>query len=601
MSDTSRLVVVGAGPTGLSAAVLLRQRGFDPIVLDRRPSLGTLPAAHVANTRTIEIFDTMGIADVVSREGDLSAMSSLVAWVESMAGREYGILPIAMPKRDERGPVSAFTAVNIPQTELEPILLQRLVDLGGIVRFGIEVADVEIRGDRARLTTRSSSGGGDPEYLDCDWIIGCDGAGSVVRRSVGIEMVGPRTIARFMTIYFHADLDRYREGRKGVLYWIGGRDARGVFISFDAIGRRWAMLVPIGDLPLETFDDDAARAIVHKAIGSQDVEVTLQGLSSWNMSAQVADMFRKGPVLLAGDACHRFPPTGGLGMNTGIQDVHNLVWKLAAVIEGNADPGLLDSYERERKPIAQRNTDQSVGNLMKMSMIDDALGIQTLAPITADAGRGPVVAYPSDVLQIDGDSADAVARRALVQEAIDEQFEHFAQGSGLDLGYSYAEGAFVPDGSAPPSSAPCHYRPDAHPGARLPYAAVGIDGSIGSTLRLVSPTGITMFASDRRWSDVAAQAMERTGVGIKTLVVGHDFTDEDGLVAELFGIAGGGAVAVRPDHFVLCRIPAWSDDAGAQLLRATLISHGFDYAGAAVADPYPPRSNRAIGVQALAR
>ena len=585
MIDRSEIVVVGAGPTGLSAAVLLRQRGFDPIVLDRRPHLGTLPAAHVANTRTIEIFDEMGIAEIVSRTGDLSAMSSLVAWVESLAGREYGILSIKTPERAEEGPVSAFTAVNIPQTELEPILLQRFEDLGGTVRFGAEIADIEIRGDRARLTLRSSGAGADPEHLDCDWVLGCDGAGSVVRRAVGIEMVGPRTLARFMTIYFHADLDRYREGRRGVLYWIGGSEARGVFISFDEIGRSWAMLVPIGDLPLETFDDDAARAIVHKAIGSRDVAVTLQGLSSWNMSAQVADLFRMGPVLLAGDACHRFPPTGGLGMNTGIQDVHNLVWKLEAVIRDQADPVLLDSYERERKPIAQRNTDQSVGNLMKMGMIDDALGIRTLAPIAADAGAGPIAAYPSDVLRIDGDGADAVARRALVQEAIDEQFEHFAQGSGLDLGYSYAAGAFVPDGSAPPSSAPCDYRPDAHPGARLPYAAVAAGGSPGSTLRLVSPRGITVFASDRRWSDVAAQVMERTGVAIRTLIVGGDFTDDDGSVIDLFGIAGGGAVAVRPDQFVLCRIPAWSDEAGARLLHAVRVGHGLDHVDAAAAAP----------------
>ncbi len=573
MSETANIVIVGAGPTGLSAAVLLRQRGFSPIVLDRRPGLGHLPAAHVANTRTLEVFDEMGVADIVNRKGDPAAMSSLVAWVESMAGREYGILPIRTPKR-EGGPISAFTAVNIPQTELEPILLERLVELGGTVRFGADVTGVEIRGDRARLTVRSTGQDDDPEQLDCEWVLGCDGAGSVVRRSVGIEMVGPRTIARFMTIYFRADIDRYREGREGVLYWIGGSEVRGVFISFDRVGRSWAMLVPIGDLPLETFDDDAARAIVHKAIGSRDVEVTLQGLSTWNMSAQVADLFRIGPVLLAGDACHRFPPTGGLGMNTGIQDAHNLAWKLAAVLRREAGASLIDSYEIERKPIARRNTDQSVGNLMKMGRIDDALGVQTLAPIRADAGSGPIAAYPADVLGIDGDGPDAVARRALIQDAIDEQLEHFAQGSGLDLGYSYAEGALVPDGSAPPSSGPSHYRPDAHPGARLPYATVA--GSGRSTLRLVSPDGITLFASDPRWSEVAVGVAGQTGIAIRTLIVGSDTADTEDTVTGLLGIGGGGAVAVRPDQVVLWRMPAWSDDAASQLLHAVRVGYGLE-------------------------
>ncbi len=581
--SANRIVIVGAGPTGLSAAVLLRQRGLDPIVLDRRPSLAGLPAAHVANTRTLEVFDEMGIADVVYRRGDPAAMRSLVAWVESMAGREYGVLPIEAPGQDGSRPVSAFTAVNIPQTELEPILHDRLVELGGAVRFGAEVADVVVSGDEAVLTIRPA-GGGEPEHLRCDWVIGCDGAGSVVRRSVGIEMIGPRTIARFMTIYFQADLDRYREGRRGVLYWIGGRDARGVLISFDAIGRTWAMLVPIGDLPLATFDDDAARAIVRKAIGSADVEVTLQGLSSWNMSAQVAERFRHGPVLLAGDSCHRFPPTGGLGMNTGIQDAHNLAWKLAAVLREGADAGLLDTFERERRPIAQRNTDQSVRNLMRMGRIDEALGVPMLAPVTADAGDGPIAAFPSDVLRIDGDGTEATARRAALQDAIDEQLEHFAQGAGLDLGYSYGEGAVVADGTAPPSAGPFDYRPDAHPGARLPHAAVICGGAVRSTLRMIHPDGITLIAADRRWTDVAIAAAGRTGVVIRTRVLGVDVIDAEVAVAELFGITGGGAVAVRPDHHVLWRLPAWSDDAADHLAHAVRVAHGLPQAGPAGED-----------------
>lgn len=435
MTPTKTVVIVGAGPTGLSAAILLRLRGHDPVVLDRRPSPVGLPAAHVVNTRSQEVLAEMGLAGIVEQRGDPSALSSLVVWVESMAGREYGVLPIQGAAVDERGPLSAYCSVNIPQTESEAILLARFAELGGTVRFGEEVIGVHASDNRARAEIRSVTGDAST-HLDCDWLLGYDGAASVVRRSVGIGMEGPRTIARFMTIYFRADLDRYREGREGLLYWIGGKDVRGVFISFDKVGRTWAMLVPIGDLSLETFGDDAARAIVRKAIGSEDVAIDLVGLSSWNMSAQVADAFRKGRVLLAGDACHRFPPTGGLGMNTGVQDSHNLAWKLAAVIEGRAPETLLDTYEEERRPIAQRNTDQSVRNLMRMRMIDEALGVETLAPIAADAGEGPISSYPPELLGIDGDDPAAVVRRAEIQRAVDEQAEHFAQGAGIDLGFS---------------------------------------------------------------------------------------------------------------------------------------------------------------------
>ncbi len=566
--SAGRVVIVGAGPTGLSAAVLLRQRGLDPIVLDRRPSLAGLPAAHVANTRTLELFDEMGIAEAVYRRGDPAAMRSLVAWVESLAGREYGVLPIEAPGQDGSRPVSAFTAVNIPQTELEPILHDRLVELGGAVRFGMEVVDVAVEGNEALVRTRPLDGG-EAEPLRCDWVIGCDGAGSAVRRSVGIAMTGPRTIARFMTIYFEADLDRYREGRRGVLYWIGGRDARGVFISFDAIGRSWAMLVPIGDLPLETFDDAAARAIVHKAIGSLDVAVTLRGLSSWNMSAQVAERFRHGPVLLAGDACHRFPPTGGLGMNTGIADAHNIAWKLAAVLREGADPALLDTYEQERKPVAHRNTDQSVRNLVRMGRIDEVLGVSMLAPVAADAGQGPIAAYPSDVLPIDGGGTEATARPGA------DPPPHVRAGGGGVAGLSHRAPRGGPPGAPPPSTGPFDFRPDAHPGARLPHAAVMCAGRVRSTLRLVRPAGITLFAADRRWTEAAAVAARRTGVAIETLVLGVDVLDAEVPVAELFGIAGGGAVAVRPDHHVLWRMPAWSDDAASHLADAMGVSGLF--------------------------
>lgn len=312
MQDVSKVVIVGAGPTGLSAAILLRLRGYQPIVLDKRPSLAGYPAAHVANTRTMEVLAEMGVAERAWVEGDKSAMSSLVVWAESMAGREYGVLPIQGAAHDERGPLSAYKSLNIPQTQLEKILFDRLIELGGAVRFGEEVIGAANVSGRVEIDIKSVVDDS-LSVLGCDWLLGCDGAGSAVRRSNNIVMEGPQSIARFMTIYFQADLDRYREGRRGLLYWIGGREVRGVFISFDEVGRTWAMLVPIGDLPLETFSDSAATAIIKKAIGDADAEVELRAVSSWNMSAQVAETYRRDRILLAGDACHRFPPTGDSG------------------------------------------------------------------------------------------------------------------------------------------------------------------------------------------------------------------------------------------------------------------------------------------------
>jgi 2,4-dichlorophenol 6-monooxygenase len=377
-------------------------------------------------------------------------------------------------------------------------------------------------------------------------------------------MIGPQSLARFMTIYFRANVDHLLKGRYGVLYWICGTDARGVFISFDPHSRDWAMLVPIGDLPLETFDEAAARRIVQKAIGQDDLPIEFVGLSGWNMSAQVASSYREGRIILAGDACHRFPPTGGLGLNTGVQDAQNLAWKLDAVIRGISPETLLDTYQQERQPIARRNTDHSVSNLQNMAMIDDALGIATLAPIKADAGSGPYRPYSAEAVGMDGDDPESSAKRARVKEAIDAQAEHFSQGAEVDLGFFYEEGALRPEKDVP------HGASGARSGKRLPFANAA-RGWDGSTLADVEKDGVTLFADGPGWDEAAKQAARVAGLRVAV----RRLADYGPHALDIMGIDRGGAIAVRPDGHVAWMAQQRPSDPVRSVVEAVAAAYGM--------------------------
>ncbi|WP_298493282.1 FAD-dependent monooxygenase [uncultured Maritimibacter sp.] len=559
--QNEKIVIVGAGPTGLAAACLLHQRGYAPIVLDQRTEPEGLPAAHVINVRTMEVLSELGAGERTMAAGDPDAFKGHINWVETLAGRKFGVFQLTAIDVDGDRPVAGIPSINIPQNKLETQIRSRLEELGGKVLYGHRVTQVTQAADKAEVTVETATG---LTVIEADWVIGCDGAGSTVRRSTGIKMIGPQSLARFMTIYFRADVDHLLGSDYGVLYWICGQDVRGLFINFERTSRNWAMLVPIGDLPLETFDEAAALRIVRKAIGDETIPVDLVGLSGWNMSAQVADRYREGRVILAGDACHRFPPTGGLGLNTGVQDAQNLAWKLDAVIRGLAPVGLLDTYQQERQPIAQRNTDHSVSNLQNMAAIDEALGFHTLAPIAAEAAEGPLRAFPSAEIGVDGDSPEATAKRARVDAAIQAQAPHFSQGAEVDLDFTYRQGALSTETCDPAEPG----AGGAHVGRRMPFANAG-RGWDGSTLASVAREGLTVFADGPGWDAAAAAASQATGLPVTVRQLAAFGPHAVGLMQ----IEAGGAVGVRPDGHVSWIARHALPDPAAALITAVSDSH----------------------------
>jgi 2,4-dichlorophenol 6-monooxygenase len=454
---------------------------------------------------------------------------------------------------------------NAPQHILEPILLERARELGADVRLHHEVISVAQDDEHVTARVRPRDGGPELEVV-ARYAIGCDGARTVVGRDGGFELEGEAGLGDAVTVWIEADLSRYTAHRSGALFVTvtpGSEDLVSIWTCIEP-WNEWSTIFIRPGLSPNDLDESVVIESVRAAIGDDEVEFSIKRVSPWKFNHVVASSYRRGRLFIAGDAAHRHPPANGLGSNTSMQDTYNLAWKLALVLQGRADEGLLDSYDAERRPVGRQVVDRANQSVREMLGWFAALGLRPdMTPEEVDARLAEL--YGSEGEQQRGELLKEL-------DVMNAQFN----AHGVELGQRYRSGAVVHDGSPAPEPTRdpvLHYEPSTFPGSPLPHAWLAIGDRDVSTLDLCAYDRFTLVtgAAGQAWLDAAASISAELGIEVEGVQVslGLAVNDVYGDWNRRREIGDGGCVLVRPDRIVAWRARGGVDDPKATL-RAVL-------------------------------
>ena len=454
------VLIAGGGPCGLMLAIELGRRGIRCLMVDAKPGTAFNPQANATQARTMEHFRRLGFADEVRALGLPPEHPTDIAYFTRYAGHE--LARISLPTAAQavvkiKSMTGSWSAAELPhrvsQKFVEQVLRRQAQSWpSNDLRYGWTLTHFQDDGDQVGATIRPTGGGTDQAVV-AKYLVGADGGRSFVRRRMGIKWGGVTGIQReFMggkmfAVYLRAPefLSVLRHPRAW-MYVSVNHERRSFMASVDGLSEYafHAALRPGEDADSWTGAD--ARRVFKQAVGVE-IPMDILSMGTWLAGhALVAQRFRQGRVFLAGDAAHLFTPTGGLGYNTAVEDAVNLAWKLASVLRGQAPAALLDSYESERKPVAERNTGMA-------RRFADSVGLFNAKP------------------ELDEDSPRGAAERERARVHLDAHARLEFNIPGVTFGSRYdGSPVIVGDGAALPPDEPNSYTPTASPGGRPPHA-----------------------------------------------------------------------------------------------------------------------------------
>lgn len=524
------VMIVGGGIVGLSASLFLSSHGIESLLVERHTGTSIHPRARSVNMRTMELYRELGIDEAIrsagaslSRSMGIYKGSSFYSVIEPHKRKEKNG-PTKFPFESFVEKIGPARGAWATQDLIEPVLLAAARERGGDVRFNTECIAFEQDDNGINATIRDRSNGSE-SIVHADYMIAADGAGSPIRKKLGVQTTGAGVLGYLLNILFEADLREFVQGREFSMCLIENPEVRGLFTSINN-SNRWVFHLsydPGKGEKVDRFSFQRCEGLVKIALGLPNVEVEIKSILSWEPTVRVAEQFQHGKIFLAGDAAHQMPPWAGQGATSGIADVHNLAWKLAAVLNGRATDALLATYDAERVPIGRLVSEESGAAADEHGIFSLNKNFRTIWNIIC---RVPRIA---------------------------------------GFGYQYTSRGIITKDTTPFSWSlrwllhPLQWilKLDGKAGTRTPHLWVQREGQRISTLDILGKSFVLLVGVDgHAWCKNAPSVSAAVGIDLDAYRIGPvgDIVCSKGEWESLAGISSTGALLVRPDGFVAWRV-----------------------------------------------